>query len=233
MKEIWKDVKGYEGRYKVSNLGRIKSIEGKRKDGSRRPGKILKPSKIDGKYQRVHRTGDDGYCTKSVHRLVAEAFVEKTDKSYDIVNHIDNNPANNRADNLEWTTYKGNMQWASAQGRMKYKPENLRRAQESHKKAVYAIDKNGNRQLFSSQTEAAEKLGIQKNHIGAACRKEYGYKTVGGYEFEYVDEKERQLAVPKRVKMPDEQRMQILKERMKGNAYGKGKKPSLQPEELE
>lgn len=226
MKEIWKDVKGYEGRYKVSNLGRIKSLEGKKKDGTRRPEKILNPAKVKGKYQAVHLTGDNGYRTESVHRIVAEAFVERLDPSYNIVNHLDNDPSNNRADNLEWTTYEGNMQWAAVQGRMKGCPENLRKAQAARKKAVYAIDKNGNRLFFSSQSDAAKVLGIQRNHIGTACRKEYGYKKIGGYEFEYASEEDQETAKPKRVKMPDEQRMQMLRERMKGNTYGKGKKPS-------
>lgn len=74
------------------------------------------------------------------------------------MNHLDCNPSNNRADNLEWTTYKGNMQYASSLGRMQYNVKNLKKAQESKKIPVVAI-KDGDRKVYPSSSDAARELG--------------------------------------------------------------------------
>lgn len=174
MKEIWKDVVGYEGFYEVSNLGRIKRVEHYDSKNHRYCERILSLNPQKNGYVRVHLSKNGIAEFESLHRIVATAFVEKKD-GCDIVNHLDNNPSNNNAENLEWTTYKGNMEYAAIQGRMKHKPENLKKAQESNKKAVIAT--NGDvTHYFSSQVEAANFLGVNSCHIAAACRKEYGYK---------------------------------------------------------
>lgn len=195
MQEIWKDVFGYEGLYEVSNLGRVRSVDRittQSNNGvlsqNKYKGKILN-GRSDKGYIRVHVSKNGKSESLLVHRIVASAFCEKP-AGCDIVNHLDNNPSNNRADNLEWTTYKGNMQWATRQGRMHYRPENLRKAQESKKVAVIAIASDGSRIRFDSQAEAAKSLNIAHGHIAAACRKDYGYKTVGGYEWMYADNRE-------------------------------------------
>lgn len=190
MEEIWKAIKGYEGFYEVSNTGKVRSLD--RTDNMKHfhPGKELAQGTHDNGYKVVHLSKLGEARWRTVHRLVAEAFVEKPE-GCDIVNHLDNSRDNNNADNLEWTTLKGNMQHATKQGRMHYKPENLRRAQESHKRAVIATDKEGNEYYFPSQVEAVEGLNLSranKRHIAAACRKDRGYKTVGGYTWRYANE---------------------------------------------
>lgn len=227
MEEIWKSIKGYEGFYSVSNLGRVRSEERKDRNGHNYKSRILK-NVIGNKrmgYLQVHLSKDGIAKWYSIHRLVAEAFIENPN-NYDIVNHIDNNPTNNNANNLEWTTYKGNMQWASIQGRMKGCPENFKKVHEKNKIPVIATDKDGNKQWFSSQVEAGEILGVQSGHISAACRKEYGYKTVGGYSWEYADETKQSEAKPNRIARPKEVLIEELRQRMKGNQYGKGRKCS-------
>ena len=186
--EIWKDIKGYEGLYQVSNLGNVKSLDHISSDGHLYKGKMLNPKGNKLGYKRIHVSKYGKAEWLSVHRLVAEAFIRKPCSEYDIVNHLDNNPSNNRASNLEWTTYKGNMQWAAAQGRMKGCPQNLKKAHENSRKAVIATDKNGKRYYFKSQTEAGRILNVTRGHIAAACRKAYGYKMVGGYTWEYARE---------------------------------------------
>lgn len=97
MKEIWKDIKDYEGKYKVSNLGNVKSVK-KNKNC------YLSNSKC---YKRVllSKNGDKkGYA---VHRLVAQAFIPNPN-NYPCVNHIDCDGSNNKVDNLEWVSYKEN-----------------------------------------------------------------------------------------------------------------------------
>lgn len=105
--EQWKDIPGYEGRYQVSDLGRVRGQRG-----------ILKPQKINSGYLVVHLC----YCgtrqARTVQRLVARAFVAgHFDGAH--VNHKDSDRLNNAADNLEWVTRTGNMQHAKAAGRMK------------------------------------------------------------------------------------------------------------------
>ena len=186
-KETWKPVNGYEGLYEVSDQGRVRSLDHFDGINHFHPGKILNAQK-DKRYRMVHLSKKGKVERVLVHRLVATAFVEKPERC-DIVNHLDNDPRNNNAKNLEWTTFKGNMQWATKQGRMHYQPENIKKAQESHKIPVIAIDKEGNRLWFPSQRDAVDALGLtdaQRRHIAATCRQERGYKTTGGYRWEYA-----------------------------------------------
>lgn len=111
MKEIWKDVKGYEGRYKASSLGRIKSL----KYGVFGPDygkeKILNPVKMKKGYMRV--SFKDRKIL--VHRLVAEAFGIIKNHSYKKpvqINHIDGDKTNNKIDNLEACNQSDNMKHA-------------------------------------------------------------------------------------------------------------------------
>ena len=99
MKEIWKDIKGYEGIYQVSNFGRIKSSYTKR---------ILKGGKNKAGYLLVGLYKQGVLSRKSIHRLVAEAFIPNPDNKPE-VNHIDENKTNNMVSNLEWMTAKENI----------------------------------------------------------------------------------------------------------------------------
>ena len=107
MTEIWKDVEGYEGRYKVSNTGKVW--------GSYR-NKLIAQETIWCGYKRVGLQKDKVYKHALVHRLVAEAFLPKPAGMTEI-NHIDEDKSNNCVDNLEWTTRKGNMNHGTVQQR--------------------------------------------------------------------------------------------------------------------
>lgn len=106
MTEIYKDIKGYEGLYQVSNLGNVKSLN-YNKTGKE---KTLIP----------HITGS-GYLSISlgrkyrqyIHRLVAEAFIPNPN-NLETVNHKDENKQNNSVQNLEWMTNKENVQYSKA-----------------------------------------------------------------------------------------------------------------------
>lgn len=103
MREIWKNIHGFEGKYQVSNYGNIKSLNYRAKGIS----KILKYSIIDG-YPCLSLTLNGKYKTYRIHRLVANAFIENT-LNKPQVNHINGNRADNNVNNLEWVTNKENI----------------------------------------------------------------------------------------------------------------------------
>ena len=99
MEEIWKDIKGYEGLYQVSNLGRVKNVK-RNKVLSKRLNKLGYDSAL------LFKNGVG--VNHGVHRLVYEAFVDKIPKGLEI-DHININPTDNRLENLRLVTHKENM----------------------------------------------------------------------------------------------------------------------------
>tara|TARA_R110002126_G_scaffold268496_1_gene412031 strand:+ start:204 stop:698 length:495 start_codon:yes stop_codon:yes gene_type:complete len=103
MKEIFKDVKGYEGIYQVSNLGNVKSL----KFGKER---ILKAGVDSNGYLRVSLFKYNTPRTSKVHKLVAMAFLNHIPDNLNVViDHIDYNKANNRLDNLQLIKQRENI----------------------------------------------------------------------------------------------------------------------------
>lgn len=109
MTEIWKDIKGFEGLYQVSNLGRVKSLEKEvhrfmphweTKSDYVAPERIRKLGTTRGGYTFIPLTKDGKRYGKRVNRLVAEAFLDGFDETVD-VHHKDGDRTNNKADNLE------------------------------------------------------------------------------------------------------------------------------------
>lgn len=118
--EIWKKIRGLEA-YEVSNLGSVRSSK------SLRGGKplLLSQSKVNSGYRYVSFTMPDRKVTKKlVHRLVAEAFCSKFEGK-DVVNHINGDKLDNRAENLEWVTQAENLAHARATGATVYNKPTL------------------------------------------------------------------------------------------------------------
>ena len=161
--EIWKDCKGYEGLYQVSNLGRVWNIKLQR---------YLKGSYNKDGYIRVNLTAKNGKCkTESVHRLVALAFIPNP-KGLPQVNHIDENKENNCVDNLEWTSIKDNANHGTRN----------KRISKANSISVYCFELD---KTFYGAREAERELGINHSSISKACRGKQ--KTAGGYLWEYYN----------------------------------------------
>ena len=172
MKEEWKDIKGYEGLYQVSNLGNIKRLESIVETGNIKYSRktkyyehLLKPSNHSAGYKVVKLHKRDKY----VHRLVAEAFIENP-KNKPFVNHIDGNKTNNNVNNLEWCTQKQNVIHAFNNDLIKTR------------KMVYQLDKKNN--LIRTWNSVSEAINATKiKHISSACTGRR--KTAGGYIWRY------------------------------------------------
>ena len=164
MKEIWKDIKGYEGLYQVSNLGRIKSLKRYRKNnksGYVQEEKIIKTNKTK-KYEQVRLSKDGKAKTYTIHRIVAKAFLDKiAGKEY--VNHKDGNKHNNSIDNLEWCTSSENQQHALATG--------LRNKNAKSIKIVQKDLKNRRIKIWESLMEASRQTNISEGSISLCINK--------------------------------------------------------------
>lgn len=128
--EKWKPIFGYEGMYEVSNLGRVRSLDryiniDSCKGGNQYQKGFISPMKtifrkgvvLKDRYYNNYSSIQLSRKSYKVHRLVAECFI-KNPFNKPHVNHIDNNPRNNKVDNLEWVTRSENIQHAVKQNRM-------------------------------------------------------------------------------------------------------------------
>lgn len=112
MEEIWKDVEGFEGRFRVSNIGRVISINGRCK------GEVFMKTTIEKStgYNQVVLQGCGKRIYERVHTLVAKHFVNGRSEINNCVNHLDGNKLNNHYTNLEWTTMGFNISHAYKMG---------------------------------------------------------------------------------------------------------------------
>lgn len=176
--EVWKNIDGYEGLYQVSNLGRVRSLDRvvTYRNGVSHPykGKILVPVKYNGLYLQVY-LGRGRH--KTIHRLVATAFVFNPKPGiYNVINHKDENPSNNRWDNLEWCTQGYNLWYGSNCNRNSYK-----------RKPVEMLDLKGNfLRKFCSIKSAAAFINVLPSSVGN-CIKGRLY-TCGGYKWRFSNE---------------------------------------------
>ena len=160
MNEIWKDIQGYEGLYQVSNLGRVKSL---RRD------KILAPKKNWDGYLRIQLWRNNKNVFVSIHRLVAQAFIDNLENK-PFINHKDGDKQNNYVENLEWCTQKENIYHAQKMGLSKT----------NGCKKVLCVELN---KIFNSASEASRWLGFTGNVVHKAARK---CKKSGGYTWRYI-----------------------------------------------
>lgn len=179
--EIWKDIKGYEGLYQVSNWGRVKSL----KYGKER---ILKPQKDRGGYLRIGLYKDRKFKLTKIHRLVAEAFLENPDNLPE-VNHRDENKKNNRVENLEWCTHLYNQNYGTRNNRIGKTLSKTRTGIFNTKcsKPVYQYTLDG---VFvrewPSVSEVERQTGWWESAISSCCNNKKGFKTAYGFKWSYT-----------------------------------------------
>jgi hypothetical protein len=110
-------IPGHEGNYAVTNDGRVLSLPRRDPLGRQIGGLVLKPFIRKSGHCHVSLRRDGATEGHFVHRLVAEAFIGPAPSSAHVVNHLDFNPRNNAAGNLEWTTQGDNVRYSTAAGR--------------------------------------------------------------------------------------------------------------------
>lgn len=170
MKEIWKDIVGYEG-YQVSNLGRVRNKKGKILTL-----KLSKPTKRSNiGYLQAHlwKNGKGKFYT--VHRLVWIAFNGEIPQGFE-VNHIDENKYNNRLDNLNLLTSKENKNWGTRNKRIADALKGRKRPSEIFEKLrrpIEAVNEDGTIVYTFVSISEAERNGFSRTAIKACVNNRY------------------------------------------------------------
>ena len=169
-KELWRDIVGYEGLYQVSNLGRVRTMP----RAKVKPG-IMRLENNKG-YYRISLSKNGISKHFIVHRLVAQTFIDNPN-NYREINHINENPLDNRVENLEWCTHIYNLMYGTRRQRVSMKES----------KKVNQYDLNGNYiRTHDSLHLAADYVNGQASGICHCCK---GKKhTAYGYMWRYESE---------------------------------------------
>lgn len=162
LNEIWKDIKGYEGLYQVSNFGRVMNVK---------KNKLVKQEIIHNGYVRVTLFNNGKPKWFFIHRLVAIAFIPNP-HNYPQINHKDENKLNNCVDNLEWCTAKYNSNYGT---------RNIKIS-----KPILQFDLDGNFiKEWSSTREIERILGFYHSNVSWCCTNKI--KSAYNYIWKYKD----------------------------------------------
>lgn len=171
MTEIWKDMKGYEGLYKVSNMGRVLGMRGK----------VLKPLRnAKSGYMQICLCAINGIRKRIyIHRAVAETFIPNMDNK-PCVDHINTMRGDNRCENLRWVTVRENCKNSIT---IKKHITACRKNGDKRGKVVMQIYDNKIIGEFASIRKASAMTNIHKHCISLCCA---GIrKTAGGYVWKF------------------------------------------------
>lgn len=174
--EIWKDIKGYEGLYQVSNFGNVKSVDriSKHSNGDLTlKGKLLKSVKNSRGYLQVDLCKNGKIKKILIHRLVAQTFLPNPDNKPHI-DHINTITTDNRVINLRWVTQKENIN----------NPLTIDKKSKNLSKPIIQFSKDGKFiKKWDSALDAQRELGIKQSNICSCCKGKN--KTTGGYIWRY------------------------------------------------
>lgn len=185
--ENWKDIKGYEGFYQVSDCGNVRSLarDVYRQDGTfhhHLKEKILVPSLNSKGYVKVHLYKNGKRKVMTIHRLVAMAFLPNPENK-PMVNHKDENPLNNFVENLEWCSAQYNANYGTRNERIAKNHKNVKLGNHPRAKQVFCVELN---KTFDCAKRAQEELGIWKSAIAKVCKGKA--ETAGGFHWRYADD---------------------------------------------
>lgn len=212
MSENWKPVKDYEGIYEVSDTGLVRSLDRVDRLNRFKKGTLKAPCDNGRGYLCVNLKAHGKQAQKTIHRLVATAFIPNPD-NLPVINHIDGNRGNNDISNLEWCTQLENMRHAFKTGLIKHKPltdeqklkvstttkEAMSRPEIKEKIRQLAKGKVGVKsarhkevinldtgETFISVREASKFYRIHESNLASCCRGERS--IAGGYHWKYIKE---------------------------------------------
>ena len=189
--EIWRPVKGYEGLYEVSNLGRVKSLKWDKE-------RILKPNKNRCGYPMICLTHKYQKISKLIHRLVAEAFIPNPDNK-PCIDHIDTDKTNNTVvlnedgsvnyekTNLRWCTQKENLNNPLTVEKYRNSYQSSTATKKIMKPVIQLSRQGKPLRYFESATEA--KRGTKINNIQTVCKGRIN--TAGNFRWLYFEDYEQ------------------------------------------
>lgn len=178
--EVWRDVKGFEGLYKVSNMGRVKNNKEH----------ILKPYSSEKGYRCVDLNKNGNHKKHRVHRLVAQAFIPNPN-NYPCVNHIDEIKNHNYVQNLEWCTVAYNNSYGNRLKKisdknkkshigLKQSKETIEKRESKIRKPVIQINSDNNIVKIWKCARQASSKGFNPSSIASCCKgkinSHHGYK---------------------------------------------------------
>lgn len=177
MKEVWKDIPGYEGLYQASCFGYVRSLDriaykGRKHVPIKIEGRILSPWVDTTGYLKVEMF-KNGRCRKEkLHQMIAKTFIPNPNHK-STVNHKDENPLNNTVLNLEWMTNKENVNYGTR----------IQRNREKFGIHIKRIAPNGKEDNYFTLHDAEKATGIPRQSISYAIK----HKTLlKGFHWEVV-----------------------------------------------
>ena len=167
IKQVWRDIKGYEGLYQISNTGKVRSLNYRGIKGKK---KVLKGSKDRDGYHLIILSKNNKQKTFKIHRLVAETFILNPN-NFPCVNHIDENKINNCVWNLEWCNFKYNLEYSG----------NNKKGTQSSRKKILCIE---TKKIYNSITEASKDMNCDISNISKCLNGKT--KTACGYHWKFI-----------------------------------------------